>query len=190
MKVVAENVHLISKNPLGDPICRSWTLEYLFKFRDLGSIDMNGNLQYVKCTKFKSDKKNVPGPKPKPGPKPSPKSGSGKFEIFSQRQLQKVDEEKDQPDLEDVVGRSRALLDTNFFFNLFCIIPNIFMTLYILEIGVLVYKYQVLKTEKDDRLKWLKRYKRQNRQVRFNNLSKLTLSGQHDQQAHPKGRQH
>jgi hypothetical protein len=66
MKVVAENVHLISKNPLGDPICRSWTVEYLFKFKDLGSIDMKGNLQYIKCSKFKSDEPAPP--KPKPGP--------------------------------------------------------------------------------------------------------------------------
>lgn len=69
MKVVAENVHLISKNPLGDPICRSWTVEYIFKFKDLGNIDMLGNLQFVKCTKFKSDEK----PKPKPTPTPKKK---------------------------------------------------------------------------------------------------------------------
>lgn len=157
MKVVAENVHLISKNPLGDPICRSWTVEYLFKFRNLGSIDMQGNLQYNKCTHFKSDSKKIP-PKPKPKPKPDPKP-TPKDKLFLLRQLQ-FDDDDPEEDLEDIVGRSKALLDTNFFFNLFCIIPNIFMTTYILEIGLLVYKYKVLKNEKDDRLIWLKRYKR------------------------------
>jgi len=60
--------------------------------------------------------------------------------------------------LEDTESRMKALLDPHFFFNIICIIPNIFMTAYIVKIGVLIYKYQVLKIEKQGRLKLLARY--------------------------------
>lgn len=55
--------------------------------------------------------------------------------------------------------RKRAL-ESKFIFNIFCFFVNIFMTNYIIRIGTEVYKYHWLKKEKDEKLKWIKRYKR------------------------------
>ena len=54
----------------------------------------------------------------------------------------------------------KALLDPHFFFNIICIVPNIFMTAYIVKIGGLVYKFEVLKAKKKNRLELLKRFAR------------------------------
>lgn len=55
--------------------------------------------------------------------------------------------------------RKRAVKN-KFVFNIFCFFVNIFMTNYIIKIGTEVYKYHWLKKEKNEKLKWIKRYKR------------------------------
>lgn len=55
IKIRAGNLFLISKNPLGDPECKSWTIVYIFKFTDMELIEMKTSLSYFKCKSFKSE---------------------------------------------------------------------------------------------------------------------------------------
>ena len=50
IKVLASNIHLVSRNNFGDPECRSWSIGFTFKFVNIGNIEMSSDFSYIKCT--------------------------------------------------------------------------------------------------------------------------------------------